>query len=94
MHSAGLGSFFLCNGDRENRAGFPVSPRPPARILRPMTSRFDTFSHRAAECLDQAQRSADAETKALFLEMAEQWLSLAEASAKNPHAAPFHALVG
>jgi hypothetical protein len=53
----------------------------------------DSYRTRAAECLQQARRARAEEDKASFLEMAEEWLSLA-ASGESNRPAPFAALVG
>lgn len=57
-----------------------------------MPQTIDSYRLRAAECLDQARRSAVEEDKAIFLEMAEEWLSLAAAGDKS--AGAFGVLVG
>lgn len=59
-----------------------------------MTAKLDTYRTHAAECLDQARRARDEADKATFLEMAEEWLSLAAAGEETEASAPFHALVG
>ncbi len=57
-----------------------------------MPQTIDSYRLRAAECLDQARRSTVEEDKAAFLEMAEEWLSLAAAGEHSGGA--FGALVG
>jgi hypothetical protein len=52
----------------------------------------ETYRTRAAECLAQARRASEEEDKATFLEMAEEWLSLAASGDKAPD--PVYALVG
>lgn len=58
-----------------------------------MSKQIDTYRVRAAECLQQARRARAEEDKASFLEMAEEWLSLAASGDAN-RPAPFAALVG
>jgi hypothetical protein len=53
----------------------------------------ESFRARAAECLAQARQSHEETDKAIFLEMAEEWLSLA-AGGEKPKAVPIFALVG
>jgi hypothetical protein len=59
-----------------------------------MTATLDTYRIRAAECLAQARHARDEEDKAAFLEMAEEWLSLAAGPETAPPPAPFYSLVG
>lgn len=58
-----------------------------------MTVILDSYRIRAAECLAQSRLARDEEDKAAFLEMAEEWLSLA-ASRETTEAVPFYSLVG
>ncbi len=67
--------------------------RPFPRYLDRMSKQIDSYRVRAAECLQQARRARAEEDKASFLEMAEEWLSLA-ASGDTHRPAPFAALVG
>lgn len=60
----------------------------------PMTITRDSYRIRAAECLDQARLARDEEDKAAFLEMAEEWLSLAAGPRVAPPPGPFYSLVG
>ncbi len=57
-----------------------------------MPQTIDSYRLRAAECLAQARRTPDETDKAIFLEMAEQWLSLAASGDKTPSS--FGALIG
>jgi hypothetical protein len=58
-----------------------------------MTIALDSYRIRAAECLDQARLARDEQDKAAFLEMAEEWLSLAARPETAPPGA-FYSLVG
>lgn len=67
--------------------------KPVARgYLGSMSKQIDSYRVRAAECLQQARRARAEEDKASFLEMAEEWLSLAASGETSP--APVYALVG
>ncbi len=57
-----------------------------------MPQTLDSYRLRAAECLAEARRAPHETDKAIFLEMAEQWLSLAAHGDKAPNT--FGALVG
>jgi hypothetical protein len=59
-----------------------------------MTVTLASYRIRAAECLDQARLARDEEDKAAFLEMAEEWLSLATGPEAAPQLTPFYSLVG
>ncbi|MGE4064409.1 MAG: hypothetical protein AB7E79_13665 [Rhodospirillaceae bacterium] len=59
-----------------------------------MTVILNTYRLRAAECLEQARRARDEDDKAAFLEMAEEWLSLAASRDAVPPPAPVFTLVG
>ena len=59
-----------------------------------MPTKIESYRTRAAECLEQARRTSAEEDKATFLQMAEEWLTLA-ASCDQPQAhQPVFALVG
>jgi hypothetical protein len=60
----------------------------------PMTVTLDSYRIRAAECLVQARDARDEEDKAAFLEMAEEWLSLATGREAAPQPTLFYSLVG
>jgi hypothetical protein len=57
-----------------------------------MPQTIDSYRLRAAECLVEARRAPHETDKAIFLEMAEQWLSLAARGDKAPQT--FGVLVG
>lgn len=59
-----------------------------------MTIVQNRYRTRAAECLEQARRARDTEDKAAFLEMAEEWLSLAASRETTPQPTPVFSLVG
>ncbi len=57
-----------------------------------MPQTLESYRLRAVECLAEARRAPHETDKAIFLEMAEQWLSLAGRDDKAPSS--FGALVG
>lgn len=59
-----------------------------------MTASVDTYRIRAHECLAQARRAPEDADKATFLEMAEEWLSLAAAGEQTRVSASVYPLVG
>ena len=82
---SGEGRFWAVSGDGG------VLDEPLRRYLWCMTQ-TDSYRSRAAECLQQARRARAEEDKASFLEMADEWLSLAASGKSRP--APFAALIG
>ena len=59
-----------------------------------MTITLNSYRIRAAECLEQARQACDEGDKAAFLEMAEEWLSLATGREQEQADAPTFSLVG